>query len=133
MKGCIFSSQCAPHLSLHGEGSSWSFNQPDGKERHRSQIHLSCHSLLYAPLVSRHFPFLAFKIFFAFVSSTPYSTLSLHLYRLLSRSLTPTVPVGLKWLKVTLIWLDFSTEGVREAEKTRQQKSSSAQSTLSPP
>lgn len=58
---------------IHGEGSSWSFNQPDGKERHRSQSHLSCHSPLCAPLVSRHFPFLAFNIFFTFVSSTHHS------------------------------------------------------------
>ncbi len=59
---------------IHGEGSSWSFNQPDGKERHREgKVIFLVTVRLCAPLVSRHFPFLAFYIFFAFLSSTHYS------------------------------------------------------------
>lgn len=75
--------------SIHGEGSSWSFNQPDGKERHRRQSHLSCHSPLYAPLVSRHFPFLAFNIFLPLLAPP---TTPLYLSISIASSLTRSFP-----------------------------------------
>lgn len=63
------------------------------------------------------------SIFFHFCwLHPPFHSISPSLSLTLSLALPPSVPVGLKWLKVTLIWLDFSTEQGGENKTTRVQQ-----------
>ncbi len=111
---------------IHGEGSSWSFNQPDGKERHREGKVIFLVTVVYAhhwfPDIFHSLPSIFFSPFLA-PPTTPSLSPSLSLSHSLSLSLSPSVPVGLKWLKVTLIWLAFrGSENGRENETTRVQQ-----------
>lgn len=71
---------------IHGEGSSWSFNQPDGKERHRSQSHLSCYAHHWFPDIFHSLP----SIFFSPLLAPP--TTPFYLSISIASSLTHSFP-----------------------------------------
>ncbi len=114
---CIFSLQSSPHLFVM-RGHLWVLISQMGKkgiEKAKSSF-LSQSSMRTTGFQTFSLPCLQIFLPFLAPPTSPFS-LSISIAISLTRSLS--LPMGLKWLKVTRIWLAFSTEGVRTAEKMK--------------